>query len=373
MKMENQQITTTDQRTAQPPALTPEGERFALRQRQAKMFAMSPLVPEHLRKGTAEQAIANCWIALTLAEAMGEVPLIVMQNIHVVNGKAGFASQYMIARANSSGIFKGRIDWRIDRTDTNNLSVTAFATLKETGGEVSVTCDMNMAKAEGWTKNPKYNTMPEVMLRYRSAAFLVRFYAPDVMLGYHTVEEVEDVVAAAIPSAEPLTSKMLLDQSRTTIDAVAGEAVDLSTGEIIEDGANVTGDDTSREPVKEIPETEPETKPRGRQRREEQPKAEPEVAAEPNPPAPPPAEAAAPPAQEPDIKSNPGLPKAEEIVGRFAKAELLPDLDNIKKEHDLEIAAMNDELYEFVMSGYNRNRVRLGGSRVSTFVPEAAE
>jgi hypothetical protein len=38
-----------------------------LRQRQAKMFAMSPLVPEHLRKGPPEQAIANCWIALTLA------------------------------------------------------------------------------------------------------------------------------------------------------------------------------------------------------------------------------------------------------------------------------------------------------------------
>jgi hypothetical protein len=52
--------------------VTPEGERFALRQRQAKMFAMSPLVPEHLRKGSPEQAIANCWIALTLAEAMGE-------------------------------------------------------------------------------------------------------------------------------------------------------------------------------------------------------------------------------------------------------------------------------------------------------------
>lgn len=193
---------------AAPLAAQTEEGRFALRQRQARMFAMSPLIPEHLRKGTPEQAMANCYIALTLAEAMGEVPLIVMQNIHVVSGKAGFASQYMIARANSSGVFKGRIDWRIDRSDPKNLSVTAFAFLKETGDEVSVTCDMAMATAEGWTKNPKYRSMPEVMLRYRSAAFLVRFYAPDVMLGYQTVEEVQDVGIIAEAEAS-LTAAML--------------------------------------------------------------------------------------------------------------------------------------------------------------------
>lgn len=199
------------------PALTPEAETFALRQRQARMFSTSPLVPEHLRKGSPEQAMANCYIALTLAEAMGEVPLIVMQNIHVVSGKAGFASQYMIARANSSGVFRGRIDWRIDRSDPKNLAVTAFAFLKETGDEVSVTVDMKMAEAEGWAKNPKYRTMPEIMLRYRSAAFLVRFYAPDVMLGYQTVEEVQDVALAASPvvDAEPLTAAALLEQAQT--------------------------------------------------------------------------------------------------------------------------------------------------------------
>lgn len=211
--------------------LTPAAERFALLQRQSRMFAMSPLVPDHLRKGSPEQAMANCYIALTLAEAMGEVPLIVMQNIHIVNGKAGFASQYMIARANSSGIFKGRIDWRIDKSDRNNLSVTAYAILKETGQEVSVTCDMAMAAAEGWTKNPKYKTMPEVMLRYRSAAFLVRFYAPDVMLGYQTVEEVQDVAIAEGPSlsATPITAAMLEQQA-------SGEtAYDSETGEITGD------------------------------------------------------------------------------------------------------------------------------------------
>lgn len=175
--------------------------------------------------------MANCYIALTLAEAMGEVPLIVMQNIHVVSGKAGFAAQYMIARANASGVFQDCIDWEITG-EGKTLKATAFATLSATGRRVSVSVGMDMAEAEGWTKNQKYRTMPEVMLRYRSAAFLVRFYAPQVMLGYRTIEEVEDVVATGMAAAEPLTGAALISQAEPEtpeageVDETPVEAVD---------------------------------------------------------------------------------------------------------------------------------------------------
>lgn len=209
---------------------TEEGERFNLMQREARLFATSPLIPEHLRKGGPEQAMANCYIALKMARTMGEDALVVLQNIHVVSGKAGFASQYMIARANASGVFKGRINWRIDKSNPQNLAVTAFATLADTGDVVEFTCDMAMAQAEGWTKNPKYKTMPEVMLRYRSAAFLIRFYAPDVMLGYQTAEEVEDVVVAAAPASAPLSAAMLLEQAAPAEEAVVEDVAQPTKG-----------------------------------------------------------------------------------------------------------------------------------------------
>lgn len=177
--------------TAQP------SNQVALLQ-QAEVFAISPLVPGHLRNGGEAVARANCFIALHLAQAMGENPIVVMQNIHIVNGKAGFSAQYMIARANASGVFDGRINWRVSGAG-KGLAVTAYAVLKDTGEEVSSTVSMEMAEAEGWTKNPKYKTMPEVMLRYRAATFLVRWYCPEVMLGYHTIDEVEDVDAAEDP------------------------------------------------------------------------------------------------------------------------------------------------------------------------------
>jgi hypothetical protein len=50
-----------------------------------------------------------------------------------------------------------------------------------------------MAKAEGWTRNAKYQTMPEHMLRWRSATMLIRLFAPEVMLGIPAADELEDI------------------------------------------------------------------------------------------------------------------------------------------------------------------------------------
>lgn len=203
--------------TAEVPASyqSPEAERFGLMQRQSRMFAMSSLTPEALRKGTPEQAMANCYIAMSIADRMGEDRITVMQNIHIIHGTAGFKTSYMIARANSSGKFSEEIDWE-ELGEGPTLSVTAFATLAKSGRRVEMTVDMAMAKAEGWASNKKYTTMPKVMLRYRSAAFLIRLYAPEVMLGHQTIEEVEDVRYAGGPdlNARPLSTAMLLEQAK---------------------------------------------------------------------------------------------------------------------------------------------------------------
>lgn len=205
------QLATTDAYPA-PGNLSHEAQHFSLMQRKAQLFAASPLIPDALRAGGQQQALANCYIGLTMAEAMGENPLTVLQNIHIVKGKAGFSAQFMIARANASGVFRGRINWRMSG-EGESLRAEAFASLAETGEEVSFPVDMAMAKAEGWTSNPKYRSVPHLMLRYRSATFLVRLYAPDVMFGYQTTEEVEDVAYSAIPDAQPLSAAMLLEQA----------------------------------------------------------------------------------------------------------------------------------------------------------------
>ena len=49
-----------------------------------------------------------------------------------------------------------------------------------------------MAKAEGWTSNPKWRNMPELMLAYRASAFFARVYCPEALMGVQTTEEIYD-------------------------------------------------------------------------------------------------------------------------------------------------------------------------------------
>lgn len=158
--------------------------------RVGRMLASSVLFPEHLRKGTPEQAAANGALVMNMAMRLNEDPLTVAQNIYFVGGKPGWSTSYLIAKANQHGVFEDPIDWEVNG-EGDKLSVTAKAKLVKTGRVVSYKCDMAMAKAENWTKNPKYQSMPELMLRYRSAAALIRLYVPDVMVGVPAQIEVE--------------------------------------------------------------------------------------------------------------------------------------------------------------------------------------
>lgn len=60
-----------------------------------------------------------------------------------------------------------------------------------------------MAKAEGWaTKSgSKWRTMPELMIRYRSAAMWGRLYVPELLVGItHTQEEAIDIEEVTVTS-----------------------------------------------------------------------------------------------------------------------------------------------------------------------------
>lgn len=207
-----------------------EAAEFDLMQRQAKLFSSSPLVPAHIADGGSQKGLANCYIALVLAKQMGENPLAVMQNIYIVHGRAGWNASYMIAKANASGVFKGVI--RFQHTgEGKTRACTASATLKDTGDVVTTTVTMQMAEAEGWTKNSKYKSMPDQMLIYRAATFLVRTYCPQVMLGYTTREELDDVIASQTPARQTIS---IADVTADNTDVVETATVTTVSETVIE-------------------------------------------------------------------------------------------------------------------------------------------
>jgi hypothetical protein len=166
--------------------------QFQQAQRIARAFSESELVPQHMRG-----KMADCLVALHIANQMDEDPLQVMQSLYQVGGRPGWITAFMISRANKSGRFMDPIDWEIEGAG-KTAKVTAFVQLRRADGTAGRTVrspmvDMTMAQAEGWTRNKKYETMPELMFRYRAATLLIRLYAPEVLYGYHTVEEIEDI------------------------------------------------------------------------------------------------------------------------------------------------------------------------------------
>lgn len=184
------------------------GGSFELAQREAKAFCSSDLVPSQYRNN-----LPNALIALEVAKRLGASVLAVMQSLYVVNGRPAFGSSFLIATVNACGRFTP-IRFRMEgKEGSQSWGCRAYATDKSTGEEcVGPLISMAMAKAEGWIdkKGSKWQTMPEVMLRYRAAAFWQRLYAPELSLGMHTREEMEDVgpsmVITAGPTEEPVQS-----------------------------------------------------------------------------------------------------------------------------------------------------------------------
>jgi hypothetical protein len=215
--------------------------RFEHSYRVAKVFAGSQLIPKHL-----QGKIEDIMIALNIADRLNEDALTVMQSIYIVSGKAGWSASYMIARINQSGLIKGRITWDIEGSG-KDLKVTAKATLSDTGEVVTAPVSMQMAMAEGWTSNKKYSSMPEIMLRYRSAAMLQRMYFPEVMLGMRTAEELEDTQAdpPVRDITPPKTAAAALEAFAGTTTGPSGRLMDLPPAEPVvandvpPDGPNV--------------------------------------------------------------------------------------------------------------------------------------
>lgn len=239
-------------------------------QRIAGLYAKSPLFPAHLRSGDYSAALANAVLVMNIAERLREDPLTVAQNIYFVGGKPGWSASYMISKANQHGVFKDPIDWEV-KSSGEDLSVSAFAVLVGTGKKVSVTIGMDTARKEGWTKNSKYQSMPEQMLKYRTATALIRLYCPEVMIGVPPANEVEDENYAmrditpaadyapmnlppelAQPQREVKPEQEKPKRTRKPVDRTPPPAAekpqtepdhDPETGEVVEADASTSGDD----------------------------------------------------------------------------------------------------------------------------------
>jgi hypothetical protein len=169
-------------------------EHFEVSQRMAKALTASTLVPAHFQ---GEQNLGNALIALEMAQRMNMSPLAVFQSLYVVHGRPAFSASFLIACFNASGKYTPIQYQQIGEEGTPGYGFRALSSIRETGEAIEgPAVTMAIAKAEGWTRNAKYQTMPELMLRYRAATWMIRQVAPEMTMGLHTLEEQELIPAA---------------------------------------------------------------------------------------------------------------------------------------------------------------------------------
>lgn len=262
-------------------------QSFELMQRAAKMLAHSTLVPVAYRAQKEikdygkvvgyednPNALPNCVVALNMSQRMGADPLMVMQNLYIVEGRPSWSSQFIIAAINSCGRYSplrfllsepgesrpveyletkwvkgpgGKSEKQEVKKTINvaNRTCIAWAVEKETGERLeSPVISMEMAVAEGWLQKngSKWQTMPEVMLRYRSAAFFGKLYAPELLMGLQTAEEAADIIdfeqqpnggyAVNVETLRAANSAAPGPISGKQPDGDVTEVTDQSTGEV---------------------------------------------------------------------------------------------------------------------------------------------
>lgn len=261
-------------------------EAFELSQRVAKMLASSTLVPEQYRAITKVKAgkdnngqwvyqdvenpngLSNCVIALNMANRMGADPLMIMQNLYLIEGRPSWSSQFIMASINSCGRFSAlrfeiedlgekeveyqETAWVSGRKQTNtkkikiqNISCVAWVIERESGERLeSSKISIEMAVKEGWyQKNgSKWQTMPEQMLRYRAASFFGRVYAPELLMGLRSADEEQDRIIDITPEKNVAEQADINQLKREILGAKSPAALDEAENKVL-----MLSDDAKRE------------------------------------------------------------------------------------------------------------------------------
>lgn len=234
-------------------------EQFEVMQRVCKLFSSSELVPEMyktdltLKDGKPinpeNKAMANCMIAIEMAQRIGASPLMIMQNMIIIYGRPSWSSKFLVATVNTCGRFNplqyritnlglvGKVDiveyqWNqntrrkeaikkeFDGTKIENLQCIAYTSAKgSTEVLESAPIDIRLSIQEGWYTKPgsKWQTMTRQMLMYRAASFWTNAYAPELSMGMKTDDEIRDIIDIDYEDVSDKVTREKADNANKTV------------------------------------------------------------------------------------------------------------------------------------------------------------
>ena len=183
----------------------------------AQTLSKSEIIPQSY-KGKP----ADCLIAIDIANRLGLSPAIVMQNSQCVRGN--FTWKGSACKAMIDGCGRYQKTRYVYVGEEGKDSYGCYLEAIDNDGEIikGVPVTIAMAKKEGWYNKDgsKWQTMSDLMLKYRAAAFFMRTECASVAMGFLTKEEVEDVYG-----------KQTIDNQKASVVDMLDEEIN---GEVIE-------------------------------------------------------------------------------------------------------------------------------------------
>ena len=157
----------------------------------AKLLADSGMIPEEYRKQPA-----NVLVAIEHGQALGLAPIVAVQQIVVVKGRATMEAKLMITLARKAG--------HIVRLEGDAEQATCTLILADDPSYPRrVTWTRATAEAHGLWGQGHWAKDPALMLQYRAASQAIRLHAPEVLSGVdHTPEEAAEIARRSTTSTQ---------------------------------------------------------------------------------------------------------------------------------------------------------------------------
>jgi hypothetical protein len=166
----------------------------------AKAVAMSGLAPKGLEKPEA------IFVAVQLGLELGLSPMAALQNIGVINGRPGIFGDAALALVRSSGVLEEYYEQLGGAGDARFCKV--YSKRRGASEPMETTFTVGDAKrAKLWGKPGPWSDYPDRMLKFRARGFNLRDNFGDILKGFRTTEELQDMPdeERRFESAKPAT------------------------------------------------------------------------------------------------------------------------------------------------------------------------
>lgn len=188
--------------------------------RMATWISESGFAPSNMQKPAA------ILVALQMGAELGLSPMASMQNIAVINGRPSVWGDAQLAIVRASGHFDEEAFDEHYTGEYPKEDFTAICIVKRKGSKREVIGEFSIADAKRaglWAKQGPWSQYPKRMLKWRARGYALRDAFTDLLRGFITVEEAEDMPPRHVESRVVTSADMPRNRAESLVEQIKAQ------------------------------------------------------------------------------------------------------------------------------------------------------